>query len=108
MQTLSRTTLIGYLGGDPETKEVGGKKKSEFQVATNFLAKNDQGEKEQEAEWHNIELWGRENLLPFLKKGTPVWIEGYNKTSTWETNGVKKNKTVVVVEELGLLDSKKA
>jgi len=107
MQTFSRTTLIGYLGADPVTQEVGGKKKTEFQVATNYLAKNDQGEKEQEAEWHNIELWGRENVLAYLKKGTPIWIEGYNKTSSWEKDGIKRNKTVVVVEELGLLDSKK-
>lgn len=109
MQTLSTTILIGRIGNDPETKAVGDKKVTNFSLATEQTWKDDKGEKKSETEWHNIELWGHENLLPYLKKGNPIHITGHNKTTSYEkTIGTEKPKfyrTVVVASEIGLLDS---
>jgi single-strand DNA-binding protein len=111
MQTLSKVILIGYIGTEPETKTIGNAKVTSFSLATEESYKDKEGEKKSETEWHNIEFWGNEKLIPFLKKGAPVSIVGKNKTDKWEkeigTEKVKFQKTKVVADEIGLLDSKK-
>lgn len=111
MQTLNKVILIGYIGTEPETKEVGQGKVTSFTLATEESYKDKLGEKKSETEWHNVEFWGSEKLIPFLKKGTPISVVGKNKTDKWEKEiggeKVKFQKTKVVADEIGLLDSKK-
>jgi single-strand DNA-binding protein len=110
MQTLNSTTLIGHIGADPETKSVGGNQVTNFSLATEEFGKDEKGEKEKRTEWHQIELWGQENLVKYLKKGTALYVLGRNKTSHWEKEvgkeKVKMQRTVVVASQVGLLDSK--
>lgn len=107
MTSLSKTILVGRIGVDPETKPAGDKKVTKFTLATDQNWKDDKGEKQKETEWHNIELWGHDNLVPHIKKGGLVSIVGRNKTSSYEKEvggqKVTMYRTVVVADEVGLL-----
>lgn len=82
---LNKVMLIGRLGKDPETKNVGGKTLANFSLATSYKA----GEKEH-TEWHQVSAWEKlaEIAQKFLHKGDRVYIEGrisYNTTGEGET-----------------------
>ena len=66
------------------------------------------GEYEDYANYINCVLFGKraEGLSPFLKKGTKVAIEGKLRYSAWETEGQKRNKIEVIVDEIDLFSSR--
>ena len=102
--------LIGNLGMDPEIKSFdGGKTLARFSVATSSYYKNKDGEKVEEAQWHNVVAWGKTAQIveKYLKKGSKVAIEGSLKNRQYETaSGEKKYITEVVAHELLMLNSK--
>lgn len=107
----NRVILIGRLGQDPETKTLEGNKKvTHFTLATDESYKNAEGQKINEATWHNITAW---NSLAdvadrFLKKGKQVAVEGRIVYRTYEDKkGVTKNSTEIVLHDLVLLGSGK-
>lgn len=50
---------------------------------------------------------GAEAVSQYLVKGQQVSIQGSLEQQTWETNGQKRSKVVIIVNSLGLLGSKK-
>jgi len=109
--SLNKVMLIGNLGKDPESREMGdGTKMAKFPIATTETYKNRQGEKVSNTEWHNIVLWRglAEVAINWLKKGDSVYIEGKLKTRSWEDeNGVKKYATDIQADNLSMLGSKR-
>lgn len=103
----NRVTLIGNLGVDPEIKTTEtGKKFTHFTIATNDGYKNADGQKVTETTWHNIVAWNglAETATRFLKKGNEVAVEGRIVYRTYEDkNGVTKNSTEIVLNDLALL-----
>lgn len=57
------------------------------------------------ANYINCVLFGKraESLQPYLVKGAKVAIEGKLRWSSWETDGQKRNKIEVIVDDLELL-----
>lgn len=114
MNSLSnRVTLIGNLGLDPEIKSTeSGKKVAHFTLATKDGYKNADGQRVTETTWHNIVAWnGLADVAGrFLKKGEEVAVEGRIVYRTYEDkNGVTKNTTDIVLNDLVLLrNGKKA
>jgi single-strand DNA-binding protein len=113
MSTLkNRVILIGRLGKDPETKTIdGGKKVTHFTLATDETFKNADGQKVSEATWHNITAWnGLADVADrFLKKGKQVAVEGRIVYKSYEDkNGITKNTTEIVLDDLVLLGSGKS
>lgn len=110
MASLNRVTLIGNLGKDPEVRySTGGDAVCNFSIATTEKWKDKAGEKQEKTEWHNIVLWGRlaEIAGEFLKKGSPVYIEGRLQTRKWtDKEGHDKYSTEVVGTMLQLLGAK--
>ncbi len=106
----NKVNLIGNLGMDPEVKSLeSGKTLARFSVATSSVYKNAQGEKVNEAQWHNVVAWGKtaEIAEKYLKKGSKVAIEGRLNNRQYETDGgEKKYITEVVVNELLMLNPK--
>lgn len=83
MANLNRTTLIGYLGHEPEMRcTASGKAVASFTLATSERHKSIEGEYEEHTEWHNIVIW--ENLAEIagqhLSKGNIIYIEGRLQT----------------------------
>ena len=107
----NRVTLIGNLGQDPQIKTLDdGRKVAHFTLATNDGFKNADGQKIEEATWHNIVAWNgiAETASKFLKKGREVALEGRIVYRTFEDKkGVIKNVTEIVLNDFLFLRSPK-
>ncbi|MBN8702927.1 MAG: single-stranded DNA-binding protein [Bacteroidetes bacterium] len=112
MNTLRNSVqLIGNLGMNPEVKMLdNGKKLAKMSIATNEIYKNNKGEKVTETYWHNLIAWGKtaDIIQKYVNKGTEIAIEGklVNKSYT-DKEGIKRNYTEIVVNELLVLGAKK-
>ncbi len=111
MKTVNRVTLIGNVTRDAELKATtNGQSVCSFGLATNRVWKDAAGERQSLAEFHNLVAWGK--LAEFcgqtVKKGKPLYVEGYLKTRAWEHEGVKHVRTEVIVEDVVLLSPKEA
>jgi single-strand DNA-binding protein len=105
---LNKVMIIGNLGRDPEVRTTpSGQPVASFSVATNRKWNDREGNKREETEWHNVEVWGRlaEVAGQYLRKGSQLYVEGRLKTDSWEdrTSGEKKYKTKVVGDTFQML-----
>lgn len=101
--------LIGNLGKDPEVKTFGDKKKASFSIATTDSYKNQNGEKVQDTQWHNVVMWGGLATIAekYLKKGNQVAIEGKLVHRVYENGtGEKKFITEISANDLVMLGGK--
>ncbi|HME02421.1 MAG TPA: single-stranded DNA-binding protein [Solirubrobacteraceae bacterium] len=87
--SLNRTTLIGNLGSDPETRVTqSGQRIVSFSVATTESWKDAQsGERRERTEWHRVVIFN-EGLAKiaekYLAKGAKVFVEGKLSTRKWQ------------------------
>src|SRR5262249_36426859 len=69
------------------------------------------GERREETLFIDVTVWDRqaENCCQYLRKGSPVHVEGYLKTDTWDdkTTGEKRSKVRVQAERVQFLDSRR-
>ncbi len=108
MNTLrNKVQLIGYVGNDPEIKNLeGGKKVAKLTIATNDVYYKENKEKITDTQWHNIVAWGKtaEIIENFVTKGKEIGIEGkLTHRSFDDKEGNKRYYTEVVANELLLL-----
>ncbi|TSC80639.1 MAG: single-strand DNA-binding protein [Candidatus Peregrinibacteria bacterium Gr01-1014_25] len=107
MKSVNRVTLLGNVTRDPEIKAtVGGQSVCTFGLATNRVWKDAQGQKQSLPEYHNLVAWG--GLADFchqnVRKGKPLYIEGYLKTRSWENDsGTKQFRTEIVMDNIVLI-----
>ena len=101
---LNKVFILGNLTRDPEVRTTpGGQQVASFSVATNRVWYNQNKEKNQETEFHNIVVWGRlaEIAGQYLNKGKMVLIEGRIKTRSWQAqDGTKKYRTEIIAENM--------
>lgn len=100
---LNKTFLFGNLTRDPEMRSLpNGNKVTSFSLATNRIYKDANGAKQEQVEYHNIVVFGRqaETSAQYLKKGQGVMIEGRIQTRSWDdkTTGEKKYRTEIVAD----------
>lgn len=107
---LNKALVIGRLTRDPEMRTTPqGTNVCSFSIATNYVYKTPNGEKQEQVEYHNVVAWRKlaEIAAQYLKKGSRVYIEGRIQTRSWQgTDGVKKNRTEIVLDNMIMLDSK--
>jgi len=107
MASVNKVILIGNLGKDPELKFTpSGVAVAKFSLATTERFKDSEGNMQEHTEWHNIVLWRRlaELANEYLKKGSPVYIEGRIKTRSWEDkDGQKKYITEIEARQMQFL-----
>ncbi|MBR0150723.1 MAG: single-stranded DNA-binding protein [Synergistaceae bacterium] len=87
MRGFNRVIIAGNLTRDPELRYTVSKRAyARFGVAINSRWKNANGELQETTEYINVVVWGpmAENCGKFLKKGSPVLVEGSLRTSTFE------------------------
>mgnify|MGYP002335979632 CR=1 FL=1 len=101
---LNKVFIIGNLTRDPELRTLpSGLPVVSFGVATNRVWKNQQGEKQEEVQFHNIVIFGKQAEIAnqYLSKGKMVFIEGRLRTSTWDAqDGTKRSRTEIVAERM--------
>jgi single-strand DNA-binding protein len=110
MASFNRVILVGNVTRDVELRYT----PSSLAVCDIGLAVNDRrktatGEWVDETTFVDISMFGRtaEVAGEYLKKGSPVLIEGRLKLDQWETNdGQKRSKLKVICDKMQLLGSK--
>ena len=105
---LNKAMIIGNLVRDPEMRTTpSGHNVSSFSVATNMVWKDQSGQKQEKAEFHNVVAWRRlaEISNQYLKKGSKVYIEGRLQTRSWDDpNGIKRYRTEIIADNMIMLD----
>ncbi len=100
---INKAFVYGNLTRDPELRALpSGAQVVSFSVATNRVFKKQDGTKQEEVNYHNIVVFGRqaEICAQYLKKGSPVFIEGRIQTRSWDKDGVKQYRTEIVAERV--------
>lgn len=100
---LNKVFIAGNLTRDPELKALpSGANVSSFGVATNRVWRDQNGEKKEATEFHNIVVFGRqaETSAQYLKKGQQVLVEGRLQTRSWEKDGTKQYRTEIVADRV--------
>lgn len=106
MKSVNKVILIGNVTRDPELKSTnGGQSVVSFGLATNRVWKDQNGEKQSLPEFHNLSAWSglAEFISETVRKGAPLYVEGYLKTRNWETDGIKHYRTEIIIENVVLL-----
>ena len=105
--SINRVCISGNLTRDPEIRSTaGGTSVMGFGVAVNERRKNAQtGEWEDYPNFVDCTMFGKraEALERYLSKGSKVAIEGKLRWSQWESDGGKRSKLEVVVDEIELM-----
>ena len=102
--------LIGNLGDDPTVRYTqSGAPVASFRVATTERWKGQDGQMQEQVEWHSIVAWKRlaEICGEYLHKGSRVYIEGKLQTRKWQDqNGNDRYSTEIVAREMKMLSPK--
>lgn len=103
---LNKAFIVGRLTADPQLKTTpSGQSVTSFSVATNRVWTAKSGNKQEEAEFHNVVVWGKqaEVATQFLVKGSLVFIEGRLRTRSWQDRqGQERRTTEIICERLQL------
>lgn len=101
---LNKALIFGNLTRDPEVRALpSGMNVCSFGVATNRVFKDRDGKKQEQTDFHNIVVFGRQadTVSQYLKKGSSVFIEGRIQTRSWEgKDGEKKYRTEIVADRV--------
>lgn len=100
---LNKVFVFGNLTRDPELRSLpSGVQVTSFSLATNRVWKGQDGGKQEQTEFHNIVVFGRqaETCAQYLKKGSSALVEGRMQTRSWESDGQKKYRTEIVADRV--------
>lgn len=102
---INKVMLFGNLTRDPELRALpSGMNVVNFTVATNRTYKDRDGKKQEQTDFHNVVVFGRQadTVNQYMKKGSSVFVEGRMQTRSWDdkTSGEKKYRTEVVAERV--------
>lgn len=109
---INKVILVGNAGKDPEIKHLDkGVSVARFSLATSETYRDKDNQKVTNTEWHNIVLWRglAEIAEKYVKKGSPLYIEGKIRSRTWDDKDGKKHYTTeIVADTMQLLGSKQS
>lgn len=108
MKDVNLAIIMGNLTRDPELRYTpNGQPVASLGVATNRTWNDQNGEKREEVEFHDVVVWGKlaELCSQYLGKGRKVHIMGRLQTRSWEAqDGSKKKKTEIVANDVVFVD----
>ena len=100
---INKAMLFGNLTRDPELRALpSGMNVVNFSIATNRTFKDRDGKKQEQTDFHNVVVFGRQADIvnQYLKKGSSVFVEGRMQTRSWEKDGEKKYRTEVIADRV--------
>jgi single-strand DNA-binding protein len=101
---VNKVILVGYLSRSPELRYgTNGTTFATFGMATNRAWTDEQGEKHEEADFHNITVFGRQvdPVVEYLRKGQLAAIEGRIRTRAYgESEGRKLYRTDIIADRV--------
>lgn len=98
--SLNKVLLMGNLTRDPELRYIpSGQAVTSFSIAVNRVYLSQSGEKKEEVSFIRCVVWGKraEVCNEYLKKGSPVFVEGRLQSRSWEAQDGTKRSTIEVV-----------
>ncbi len=99
---INKVMLYGNLTRDPEVRAIPstGANVCSFSIATNRVFKKADGSKQEDVQFHNIVVFGRQadTAAQYLKKGSPVYVEGRLQTRSWDSEKGKQYRTEIVAD----------
>ena len=110
MASFNKVILIGNLTRDPELKYTPkGTAACQIGMAVNRKWRNEQGQDQEEVTFLDVQSWGKqaEAISKYLRKGSPLFVEGRLKLEEWEKDGKKQSKLRVVLESFQFLGGAK-
>jgi single-strand DNA-binding protein len=100
----NKAIVVGNLTRDPEARTLpSGQTLTSFSVATNRVWNDQEGNRQESTEFHNIIAFGKlaDICSRYLSKGRLVLIEGRLQTRSWEDqNGVKRYRTEIIADNM--------
>ena len=111
--SVNKVILVGNVGKDPEVKFIeSGVAVARFPLATAevYYDRNNNNEKREITEWHNIVLWRglAETAQKYVKKGKQLYIEGRIQTRSYEKEGQKLYFTEIIANNMIFLGKKES
>ena len=104
---INKVILLGNVGADPEFRALdGGKKVARIRVATTERYTDQQGNKQEQTEWHSVTLWGglADVADKYVHKGSQVYIEGKIRSREWtDKDNQKRYATEIMANDMKLL-----
>lgn len=113
MASFNKVILVGNLTRDPELRYTPkGTAIAKIGMAVNRVWTSETGEKKEEVTFVDVDVFGRtaENVAQYLRKGSPLLVEGRLRLDTWEDKQTsqKRSKLGVVAELIQFLGSPRA
>lgn len=104
-ESLNSCTLSGNLGNDAELRYTGGGMALvTFSLAVNHRRKQQDGSYADETSWVDCVMFGKrgESLQAngYLQRGAKIAVVGHLRMSTWESDGQRRRKIEVVVDNI--------
>jgi single-strand DNA-binding protein len=110
MASVNKVILVGNLGKDPEVRYMpNGEAVASVTLATTDKWKDKQGQPQEKTEWHNLSFFGRQAEIAgeYLRKGSPIYVEGRISTDKWQDKeGKDRYTTKIIVQQMQMLGSK--
>jgi len=111
MASVNKVILIGRLTKDPEQRFMSnGDAVTNATIATSETWKDKKsGEKQEKSEFHRVTFYRNlaEIVGEYLKKGSPVYIEGRLETRKWtDKEGIERYTTDIIANDMKMLGSK--
>ena len=104
---VNKVILVGNLGKDPEVRfTANGRAFARFSVATSERWTDQDGNRQERTEWHNVVVWGKqaETCGQYLSKGRQVFLEGSIRSRQYDDkDGNKRYITEVIAQRVQFL-----
>lgn len=100
MITLNKVFLVGNLARDPDLRHTpSGTAVTEFRLAVSDSYTTSSGEKHDRTCFIDVVCWRKlaESCAEYLKKGSPVFVEGRLEQDSWTTGDGQKRSRIRVV-----------
>ena len=98
---INKVMIFGNLTRDPELRALPSNGNvTSFSIATNRVFKKADGTKQEQVDYHNVVVFGRQadTCAQYLKKGSSAYIEGRLQTRSWDSEKGKQYRTEVIAE----------
>lgn len=106
MASFNKVILMGNLTRDPELRVTpNGNSICKLGLATSRVYATRDGERREETTFVDIDAFGKqaEVISKYMRKGRPIMIEGRLKLDQWESDGQKRSKLGVILENFQFL-----
>ena len=102
----NKVILVGRLVRDAEVRQTqSGKLVASASLVTSKTFKDQEGNKQEKSEFHNLVIWNSADAFAtYTKKGSLLFIEGELSTRSWEKDGQKQYRTEIIVNTFKFLD----